>query len=98
MLTYVLRNESYIEPLRKETEAAFDGDALVDLDHLQSNCPLLEAVWFETLRLASNAASVRRVAEDTVIGGKLLKKDSRVSKFTLGVVSSDLRERARTRT
>ena len=89
MLTYVLRNESYIEHLRKETEAALDGDTLVDLDHLQSNCPLLEAVWFETLRLASNAASVRRVAEDTVIGGKLLKKDSRVSKLALGFALLD---------
>ncbi|KAJ8122586.1 hypothetical protein ONZ43_g1254 [Nemania bipapillata] len=68
MLTYILRNPSYIEPLRKETEKAFDGENLVDLDYLHDNCPLLEAVWFETLRLASNAASVRRVAEDTVIG------------------------------
>ncbi|RYP42550.1 hypothetical protein DL768_010322 [Monosporascus sp. mg162] len=78
MLTYILLNPSYIEPLRKETEAAFDGDALVDLHHLHNKCPLLEAVWFETLRLASNAASVRLVAEDTVIGGKILRKGSRI--------------------
>ncbi|KAI0003884.1 putative cytochrome p450 [Xylariaceae sp. FL0662B] len=77
-LTYLLRNPSYIEPLRKETATAFDGDTLVDLNHLHTKCPMLDAVWFETLRLASNAASVRRVTEDTVIGGKVLRKGSRI--------------------
>jgi cytochrome P450 len=79
ILTYILRNPSYIEPLRKETAKAFTGETLVDLTYLHDQCPLLEAVWYETLRLASNAASVRRVVKDTVIGGKVLRKGARIS-------------------
>lgn len=80
MLTYLLHNPSYIEPLRKEISAAFDGDRLVDLEHLHNNCPLLESFWFETLRMASNAASVRLVNKDTIIGNKILRKGNRISK------------------
>jgi cytochrome P450 len=79
MLTYLLHNPSYIEPLRRETANAFDGDKLVDLEHLHNNCPLLESFWFETLRMSSNAASVRNVNKDTVIGYKSLRKGNRIS-------------------
>lgn len=80
MLSYLLRNPSYIELLREETAAAFDGDKLVDLEHLHEKCPLMETIWFETLRLASNAASVRLVKKDTIIGNKILRKGHRISK------------------
>lgn len=79
MLTYLLHNPSYIEPLRRETANAFEGDKLVDLEHLHNNCPLLESFWFETLRMSSNAASVRNVNKDTVIGYKSLRKGNRIS-------------------
>lgn len=78
MLTYLLHNPSYIEPLRRETADAFKGDKLVDLEHLHNNCPLLESFWFETLRMSSNAASVRNVNKDTVIGYKTLRKGNRI--------------------
>ncbi|KAK0616095.1 putative cytochrome p450 [Bombardia bombarda] len=69
MLTYILHNPHYIPLLRAETAAAFSSSlSLTNPAHLHDSCPLLEAVWFETLRLASNAASVRRVAADTRIG------------------------------
>ncbi|KAJ9321968.1 hypothetical protein DTO027B5_8798 [Paecilomyces variotii] len=76
MLTY--RNPSYIEPLRKETTAAFNGDRLVDLGHIHKNCPLLKSLWFETLRMASNATSVRLVNKDTIIGNRILRKGNRI--------------------
>ncbi|KAJ9410534.1 hypothetical protein DTO045G8_1997 [Paecilomyces variotii] len=76
MLTY--RNPSYIEPRRKETTAAFNGDRLVDLGHIHKNCPLLKSLWFETLRMASNATSVRLVNKDTIIGNKILRKGNRI--------------------
>ncbi|KAJ9216424.1 hypothetical protein DTO166G4_2012 [Paecilomyces variotii] len=76
MLTY--HNPSYIEPLRKETTAAFNGDRLVDLGHIHKNCPLLKSLWFETLRMASNATSVRLVNKDTIIGNKILRKGNRI--------------------
>ncbi|TAQ84949.1 hypothetical protein B7494_g6729 [Chlorociboria aeruginascens] len=78
MLTYLLRNPSYIEPLRKETAAAFNGESFIDLEYLHDKCPLLEGVWFETLRMASNAASVRLVKKDTIIGNKVLRKGNRI--------------------
>ncbi|RWQ98537.1 hypothetical protein C8Q69DRAFT_442691 [Paecilomyces variotii] len=80
MLTY--RNPSYIEPLRKETTAAFNGDRLVDLGHIHKNCPLLKSLWFETLRMASNATSVRLVNKDTIIGNKILRKGNRIRPST----------------
>jgi cytochrome P450 len=80
MLTYILHNPSYIEQIRKETAPAFEGKKLVDLEFLHDKCPLLESCWFETLRMASNAASVRQINKDTVIGGKVLRKGNRISK------------------
>lgn len=41
-------------------------------------CPKVNAVWHETLRMSGWAASVRLVAQDTVIGGKRLRKGHRV--------------------
>ncbi|PQE32214.1 cytochrome P450 oxidoreductase protein [Rutstroemia sp. NJR-2017a WRK4] len=78
MLTYVLHNPSYIEQIRKETAPAFEGKKLVDLEFLHDKCPLLESCWFETLRMASNAASVRQINKDTIIGGKVLRKGNRI--------------------
>ncbi|KAJ9294217.1 hypothetical protein DTO271G3_7079 [Paecilomyces variotii] len=78
MLTY-LHNPSYIEPLRKKTAAAFIGDRLVDLGHMHKNCPLLESLWFETMRMAPNVASVRLIIKDTtIIGNKIPRKSNRI--------------------
>ncbi|KAI0015223.1 putative cytochrome p450 [Xylariomycetidae sp. FL0641] len=74
----LLHTPSLLNTLREETAAAFRDDELVDPAHLWAHCPVLDSVWNETLRLCSNAASVRRVDRDTVIGGKELRAGNRI--------------------
>ncbi|KAI1262299.1 putative cytochrome P450 [Xylariaceae sp. FL1019] len=80
LLTHLMHHPKYLEAFRTETAPAFRGDELVDLNYIQdpTKCPTVDAVWNETLRLAGWAASVRRVARDTVIGGKRLRTGNRV--------------------
>ncbi|KAJ4291703.1 hypothetical protein N0V90_009598 [Kalmusia sp. IMI 367209] len=80
MITYLLHNPSLIPTYRQETEAAFSGDDLVNPFYIQdpSNCPQVDAIWHETLRLSGWSASVRLITQDTVIGNKLMRKGHRV--------------------
>ncbi|KAH8161441.1 hypothetical protein CIB48_g6800 [Xylaria polymorpha] len=80
VITYLLDNPSLLAMYRAETQPAFSGQSLVDPGYIQdgSKCPGVEAVWHETLRLCSWSASVRLVTDDTIIGGKLLRKGNRV--------------------
>ncbi|RYP91922.1 hypothetical protein DL770_001982 [Monosporascus sp. CRB-9-2] len=78
LLTNLLHAPSLVEVVRAETAPAFEGDELANLSHLWTNCPQLDNIWHETLRLCSNAASVRRVDRDTVIGGKLMREGNRI--------------------
>lgn len=75
-----MRNPNYLAAFRSETAAAFRGDELVDISHIQdaAKCPQVDAIWHETLRLAGWAASVRLVTRDVVIGGKQMRKGNRV--------------------
>ena len=45
---------------------------------LTASCPLLVALYHEVLRLVTSSISVRNVAVDVPIGGKILRKDGRV--------------------
>ncbi|KAI8623583.1 putative cytochrome p450 [Xylariaceae sp. FL1651] len=80
VLTHMMRNPSYIAAFRSETAPAFDGDDLVDMAYIQDadKCPTVDAIWLETLRVAGWAASVRLVARDVVIGGKVLRAGNRI--------------------
>lgn len=80
MLTYLLHNPSLIDIVRKETSKAFSGDDVINPRLVSDHdlCPQLEAIWIETLRLSSTGSSVRCIKEDTTIGGKVLRKGSRV--------------------
>lgn len=81
MLSFLLYNPSILADFKAETAAAFGPDGeLVDPLMIQDGtlCPMVEAVWNETLRMSGWAASVRLITEDTVIGGKLMTKGNRV--------------------
>lgn len=69
-----------MEAFRRETAPAFSGGQLIDPFYIQNpeNCPEVDHIWLETLRLSSWAASVRLITQDTVIGGKLMCKGNRV--------------------
>ncbi|KAI1266398.1 putative cytochrome p450 [Xylariaceae sp. FL1019] len=78
LLYHVLRNPSLIAEIRAETAPAFQGDSINDVNHIHNHCPKLEQIWYETLRLSSNSASARIITQDTVIGGRLLRKGNRI--------------------
>ena len=48
------------------------------MSYLTAKCPLLTATYHEVLRLTSSAASVRTVETPTVIGGKHLRKGTKL--------------------
>ncbi|KAI1657788.1 putative cytochrome P450 oxidoreductase [Daldinia decipiens] len=79
LLAFLLcRNSSLIDCIRSETGPAFQGDILVDVAFLYNSCPTLDNVWHESLRLCSNAASVRFIRDDTIIGGKHMHRGNRI--------------------
>lgn len=79
MICHLLQNPSLMDTIRAETAAAF-GPAgnITNLAHLHQNCPELDAIWKETMRLTGAAASVRTVTADTVIGGRTLRAGNRL--------------------
>ena len=77
MLAYLIENPELLVRIRRETEPAFKAGAL-SVDYLKDCCPLLDDVWNETLRHSAYSASVRHITEDTVIGGKTLRKGNRL--------------------
>lgn len=64
--------------IRDETKAAFSKDGTFDLKYLHNQCPQLNAMWNETIRMSSYSASVRFITDDTIIGGKVLRRGNRL--------------------
>ncbi|EJD41764.1 cytochrome P450 [Auricularia subglabra TFB-10046 SS5] len=77
LLWHLFGDRALLARVRAELEPVFDGKpyitTLEQVAALQTRCPLLRACFDETLRLYSPAASNRRVVEDTVVSGYLLK-------------------------
>ncbi|OCL05804.1 cytochrome P450 [Glonium stellatum] len=49
-----------------------------NIEHLTQSCPILNSVLQEVLRLYTSSASMRFISEDTIIGGKLLRKGRKI--------------------
>lgn len=77
MLAHIVYDEELLNEVRRETSPAFAGGT-VEIQYLLDSCPTINSVWFETLRLATAYSSVRYVTTDTVLGGKVLRRGSRV--------------------
>ncbi|ROV89567.1 hypothetical protein VMCG_09953 [Cytospora schulzeri] len=79
LISHLLQNPTLVDALRTEMAPAFGrDDTIIDLGHLHSRCPQLEAAWNETMRLHGAAASIRTVTADTVIGGRTLRAGRRL--------------------
>jgi len=83
VLYHVLPRRDLIQRLRRELEPRLtrsdDGFVTVDVNSLNKTCPLLLSVYRETVRVANQLVSFRRVMEDTIIsdghgGSYVLKK------------------------
>ncbi|KAL8851305.1 MAG: hypothetical protein Q9221_003750 [Calogaya cf. arnoldii] len=77
MLAYLIKDPQLLQQIRHETEPAFKAGGL-SVDYLKDSCPILDGVWNETLRHSAFSASVRHITEDTIIGGKTLRKGNRL--------------------
>lgn len=78
MLAYIIYHPELIDIVRAETELGFDDNGRIDFHYLNDSCPKLGAIWNETVRMTAYSASVRHLTDDTVIGGKTLRKHNRV--------------------
>ena len=72
LLYYILTDPASEKKIREEIAPAFDDeDNLINLDYLVQKTPFFNSMYWETLRWTSGAVSVRKVEEDTMIGGTL---------------------------
>ncbi|KAI1203674.1 cytochrome P450 [Nemania serpens] len=71
VMSYLLYDPCLFEQVKKETEAAWMSQKL-DIKFLCANCPHLESVLNETLRIKNSAGALRVVMEETQIGTKTL--------------------------
>lgn len=77
VMAYLLYDDEIKELVRQETEAAWKSGKL-DIKFLCANCPNLEAIFNEALRLNGGAMVSRVVLERTMIGGKDLLPGSSI--------------------
>ena len=77
MLSYILFEPELLRIVREETKDSFTNGEL-EVKYLEENCPRLNGVWNEVLRLSAYSSSVRYITEDTIIGGKKLRKGNRI--------------------
>lgn len=98
MLAYILHDQELYDALVEEIQPAFENDAKTpNAEYLSEKCTRMNAAWDETIRMSAFSASVRHVTEDTIIGGKLLRKGSRLMipyrqlHFDESVFGSDVR-------
>lgn len=79
ILVFIISTPKLADRLRTEFARAFVTEqSLPNVDFLTKECPLLDATFRETLRLATAPSSMRLVEEDTEIGGFTFYKGDRV--------------------
>lgn len=68
-----------IQIVREETKGAFaDDESIPDIKFLENNCPRMNGIWDESMRLSAYSSSVRYITQDTTIGGKILRRGGRL--------------------
>jgi cytochrome P450 len=79
MLAYMLHHPELLAAIRAEVaDATSAASPTACADQLSTTCPLLVALYHEILRLVTSSVSVRNVATDVTVGGKLLRKGGRI--------------------
>jgi len=79
MLTFISSTPGLADRLRAEFAPAFTTPTgMPSHEYLTKECTLLNAVFQETLRVATAPSSMRLVEEDSVVGGYMLRKGERV--------------------
>ena len=66
-----MHDQQLLDKLRSEVSPAVHGND-IDLDYLVNQCPYLDAVYKEVLRVTASSSSVRTVTAPTKMHGKTL--------------------------
>ncbi|KAK7972351.1 cytochrome p450 [Apiospora saccharicola] len=77
LLTNLLYDDSLMRLAQSETESAWKSGQL-DIKDLCANCPNLDSIFNEVLRLNNTAAAARVVSQKVILGGKELRPGSTV--------------------
>ncbi|KAF9891044.1 hypothetical protein FE257_004979 [Aspergillus nanangensis] len=80
LLSHILYDKTLLDQLRAECATAFDKGAneQPDISVLLDQCPKLNAAFQETLRLYTGIISMKRLVNDTTIGGYHLQRGADV--------------------
>ena len=77
ILTYVAHDPILLKNIRNETRLGI-VDNFPNGTYLVNQCPQLEAVFLEVLRLRMSSSLMRLITEPTEIGGRILRKGNSV--------------------
>lgn len=77
LIAHLVYNPSDLEIVRTEVLPAIKGDQ-IDHHHLTKNCPILDSLMSEVLRITTSTPIVRDVMEDICIGGTTLRKGNKM--------------------
>ena len=78
-MVYTLFDPELHSLIQTETKPAIrQGTVDIDMQHLTDNCPHLEAVFNEALRLVAASTSIRNVIQPTTVNGKVFRAGSKV--------------------
>ncbi|KAL4949267.1 putative cytochrome P450 [Aspergillus filifer] len=79
LLAYILHDKSLLESMTAEIRPAVNPKTqTVDHTYLTDNCPILDSLYSEVLRLVVTSPMTRYVSETSTVGGKTLKEGSKV--------------------
>ena len=70
IFTHLACDKALADAIRFETSQAISPDGTMHVETLLNDCPQLDAVWYEVLRLYNNAALARKATVNTTISGK----------------------------
>ncbi|PQE22380.1 cytochrome P450 protein [Rutstroemia sp. NJR-2017a WRK4] len=77
IIAYLVHDQSLLARIREEVAPAVKGES-VNLNHLTENCPRLESLFNEVLRVNSAGALAREVIAPTLFAGKMLRKGTKL--------------------
>lgn len=77
LVAYLVHNPKLLEQLRQEVLPSLQGTSLKE-SYLSEQCPKLDALINETLRLTVASSLARVVTQTSVVGGKTLKPGNKI--------------------
>jgi len=77
MVAYILFDPALHALIREEVRPAVKPDG-INMHFLVNNCPQLQSVFYEAMRLTKRDIGIRKVVRPTLLGGKLLSSGNAV--------------------